>query len=72
MKFRILEVKVDKKPKYKVYYFDEFNNRGQQWNQVLFENRSYADTIEEAEYQASLFYEGWIKENGRIIEEFEY
>lgn len=76
MKFRILEIEINKKTKYKVYYFDEFNNRGQQWNQIIFKNHdlidSYTDTIEEAEYQAALFYERWIKENGKIIKEFEY
>lgn len=83
MKFRIIENQERKEQGkvevYEIFYFDEFDNRGPKWKKVIWDEESYLNfvdnnfvaTIEAAKIKAETFMEEYIKENGKVVEEFE-
>lgn len=79
MKFRVIKKTKNEKERYELFYFDEYDNKGQRWKQVIWNRESYLNFTDE-NYETSLdaidqrareFAQKYKKEHGELIKEFE-
>lgn len=79
MKFRIIKKTKNEKERYELFYFDEYDNKGQRWKQVIWDEKAYCNFMD-ANYETSLdsidqrakeFAQKYKKEHGELISEFE-
>lgn len=79
MKFKIIKRKKNDKERFEAFYFNEFDNRGPKWSQVIWDKQrylnlmdgNYTDTMEEAEQKVREFMEEYKQEHGAVVKEFE-
>ena len=79
MKFRVIKKTKNEKERYELFYFDEYDNRGPKWSQVIWDEEAYCKFMD-VNYETSLdainlrareFAQKYAKEHGELISEFE-
>jgi uncharacterized membrane protein YcgQ (UPF0703/DUF1980 family) len=79
MKFKIVKRKKNDKERFEAFYFNELDNRGPKWSQVIWDKQrylnlmdgNYTDTMEEVEQKVREFMEEYKQEHGAVVKEFE-
>lgn len=79
MKFRIIKREKNGKERYEAFYYNEADNRGPKWSQVIWDKQrylnlmdgNYTESQEEIEQKIQEFMDEYRAEHGTVVKEFD-